>query len=147
MHLAQLNFAKPRAALDDPVMQEFMDNLEPINALADASPGFVWRLQDESGDATAISAFPDPSIIVNMSVWESIDALKYFMFKTHHLDFLKRKDQWFEKLPWPSHVLWWIDPDTIPSVDEARDRLEFLKINGHSTYAFSFRNPQLPPDQ
>jgi hypothetical protein len=139
MHIAQLNIARARQELDQPLMKEFVDNLEPINGIADASPGFVWRLQDESGDATSIQLFDDPLVIVNMSVWESIDALKNFLFKTHHLDFLKRREEWFEKLDESSHVLWRIEPGHIPGLEEARLRLEHLRTNGESGHAFSFR--------
>ena len=139
MHIAQLNIAKCRASLDDPLMQEFVDNLDPINAIADASPGFVWRLQDEGGDATSFQLFDDPLIISNLSVWESIDALKAFMFKTHHLKFLQRRGEWFEKLDQPSHVLWRIEPGHIPTLEEARAQLESLRANGESEYAFSIR--------
>lgn len=139
MHIAQLNIARARQELDQPLMKEFVDNLEPINGIADASPGFVWRLQDESGDATSIQLFDDPLVIVNMSVWESIGALKNFLFKTHHLEFLKRREEWFEKLDVSSHVLWRIEPGHIPGLEEARSRLEQLRTNGESGHAFSFR--------
>ena len=140
MHLAQLNIAKAKASLDDPLMKEFMDNLDPINAIADASQGFIWRLQDEEGDATSIQAFDDPNMIVNMSVWESIEALKDFLFKTHHLEFLKRKEEWFEKLSEANHVMWWIPIEHEPSVEEAKERLLYLKVNGESPYSFTFRS-------
>jgi hypothetical protein len=144
MHLAQLNIAKARAPLDDPRMAEFVENLEPVNTLADNSPGFIWRLQDDSGDATSINAFDDPAIIVNMSVWDSVESLKQFLFKTHHLLFLKRKTEWFEKLPVASHVLWWIDAGHTPSLDEAKARLLYLRENGESAYAFGINGQCLP---
>ena len=140
MHLAQLNIAKAKASLEDPLMKEFMDNLDPINAIADASLGFIWRLQDEEGDATSIQAFDDPNMILNMSVWESIEALKDFLFKTHHLGFLKRKEEWFEKLSEANHVLWWIPIGHEPSVEEAKERLLHLQTNGESAFAFTFRS-------
>ena len=139
MHLAQLNIAKAKASLDDPLMQEFMDNLDPINAIAEASSGFIWRLKDESGDATSIQVFDDPSLIVNMSVWESIDSLKDFMFKTHHLNFLKRKNEWFEKINKANHVLWWVPMGHEPNVIEAKERLLYLREQGESDHAFTFR--------
>jgi len=137
VHIAQINIAKCRASLDDPLMQEFVDNLEPINAIADASPGFVWRLQDEGGDATSFQLFADPLIISNLSVWESIVALNACMFKTHHIKFLQRRGEWFEKPDQASHVLWRIEPGHIPTLDEARAQLEYLRANGESEYAFS----------
>ena len=140
MHLAQLNIAKAKAPLDDPLMQEFMDNLDPINAIAESSSGFIWRLKDESGDATSIQVFDDPSLIVNMSVWESIESLKDFMFKTHHLDFLKRKNEWFEKIAEANHVLWWVPAGHEPNVIEAKERLLHLREQGESDHAFTFRS-------
>ncbi len=147
MHLAQLNIAKARAPLDDPQMAEFVENLEPVNTLADNSSGFVWRLQDDSGDATSINAFDDPAIIVNMSVWDSVDSLKRFLFKTHHLVYLKRKTEWFEKLPVASHVLWWIEVGHIPSLDEAKARLQYLRKNGESAYAFGINGKYDPSEE
>lgn len=139
MHLAQLNIAKAKATLDDPLMQEFMDNLDPVNAIAEASPGFIWRLKDENGDATSIQVFDNPRLIVNMSVWESIDSLKDFMFKTHHLNFLKRKNEWFEKINEANHVLWWVAVGHVPTVVEAKERLLYLREQGESDHAFTFR--------
>ena len=140
MELAQLNIARVLAPLESPMMQEFVDNLGPINTIAENSPGYIWRLQDDSGDATSIEVFDDPLIIVNMSVWESVESLKDFMFKTHHLTFLKRKAEWFGKMQEPNHVLWWIEKGTIPTVQEAKRRLIHLREHGDSAYAFSFRN-------
>lgn len=139
MHLAQLNIAKAKATLDDPLMQECMDNLDPVNAIAEASPGFIWRLKDENGDATSIQVFDNPRLIVNMSVWESIDSLKDFMFKTHHLNFLKRKNEWFEKINEANHVLWWVAVGHVPTVVEAKERLLYLREQGESDHAFTFR--------
>ncbi|QFU25372.1 DUF3291 domain-containing protein [Shewanella eurypsychrophilus] len=139
MQLAQLNIARTKAAMDEPLMKEFVDNLEPINAIAESSQGFVWRLQDESGDATSIQAFEDPSLIVNISVWESVESLKAFIFKTHHIDFLKRKSEWFDKLDDANYVLWWVPEGHQPSVEEAKERLMHLRDQGESAYAFSFK--------
>jgi len=140
MHLAQLNIAKAKYSLEAPEIKEFVDNLEPINQLAESSQGFIWRLKDESGDATDIQAFEDPNIIVNMSVWESIDALKDFMFRTHHRDFLRRKKEWFENIPEDSYVLWWIPKGHIPSLNEALGKLTYLRQNGDTAAAFSFKS-------
>ena len=104
-HLAQLNIARPRAPLDDPIMAEFMANLERINALGDASPGFVWRLQDDSGNATALEQPFGPEMIVNMTVWESIEALRAFVFRSEHTGFLRRRAEWFHRLERPRHGL------------------------------------------
>ena len=139
MQLAQLNIARTKAAMDEPLMKEFVDNLAPINAMAESSQGFVWRLQDESGDATSIQAFDDPSLIVNMSVWTSVESLKAFIFKTHHIDFLKRKSEWFDSLEEANYVLWWVPQGHRPSVEEAKERLMHLREQGESSYAFSFK--------
>jgi hypothetical protein len=140
MHIAQLNIAKAISPLDDPIMQEFVENLEQVNAIAEASPGFIWRLQDESGDATKIQAFSDPNLIINMSVWETIESLKDFIFKTQHVEFLKRKTEWFEKIPEANHVLWWIPVGTVPTIDDAIKRLMYLREKSASSFAFDFRN-------
>ncbi|MDX2321600.1 MAG: DUF3291 domain-containing protein [Moritella sp.] len=140
MHLAQLNIAKAKYALDAPEIKEFVDNLEPVNNTAETSDGFIWRLKDENGDATSIQAFLDPNIIVNMSVWQSPDALKNFMFRTHHRDFLRRKKEWFDIIPEDSYVLWWVPVGHIPTVEEAVSKLEFLRNNGDSPAAFTFKS-------
>lgn len=140
MHLAQLNIAKAKYSLESPEIKEFVDNLEPINQLAESSDGFIWRLKDETGDATAIQAFDDPNIIINMSVWDSVDALKDFMFRTHHRDFLRRKKEWFESIPEDSYVLWWIVEGHIPTVEEALEKLVYLRENGDTPNAFSFKS-------
>jgi len=140
MQLAQLNIAQAKYPLDAPEIKEFMDNLDPVNHLAEQSEGFIWRLKDEAGDATGIQAFSDPNIIVNMSTWQSVDALKNFMFRTHHKDFLRRKKEWFHKLPEDSYVLWWVPVGHIPTVEEAIARLTHLRNHGESAYAFSFKS-------
>lgn len=140
MYLAQLNIAKAKYPLDSPQLKEFIDNLEPVNKIAEASKGFIWRLQDESGDATNIQAFSDPNIIVNMSTWATTDALKNFMFRTHHRHFLRRKSQWFESIPQDSYVLWWIPQGVTPTVNEGIERLNYLREHADSPYAFTFKS-------
>lgn len=140
MHLAQLNIAKAKYALDSLEFKDFVDNLDPINSLAESSTGFVWRLKDETGDATSIQAFFDPNLIVNMSVWESPDALMDFMFRTHYRDFLRRKKEWFESLEQDSYVLWWIPKGYIPTIEEAKEKLEYLRKHGDTAQAFSFKS-------
>ncbi|NQZ28732.1 MAG: DUF3291 domain-containing protein [Colwellia sp.] len=140
MHLAQLNIAKVKYSLEAPEIKEFVDNLEPVNNTAESSSGFIWRLKDESGDATDIQVFSDPNIIVNMSVWDSVDALKNFIFKTHHRDFLRRKKEWFHNIPKESYVLWWVPVGHIPTVEEALEKLEYLRKNGETPNAFSFKS-------
>jgi heme-degrading monooxygenase HmoA len=106
-HIAQVNLALPREPLDSELLREFVEALEPVNALADASPGFVWRLQTEDGDATAIRAFDDDRLIVNMSVWDSIEALRAFVYSGAHVAVMRRRREWFERIE--SHLaLWWL---------------------------------------
>jgi heme-degrading monooxygenase HmoA len=140
MHLAQLNIAKAKYSLEAPEIKEFVDNLEHVNNLAESSSGFIWRLKDEDGDATNIQAYSDPNTIVNMSVWDSVDALKNFMFRTHHRDFLRRKKEWFYNIPEDSYVLWWIPVGHIPTIEEAVEKLEYLRSNGDTPNAFSFKS-------
>ena len=137
-HLAQLNIARPRGPLDGRVMAEFMANLDRINGLGDASPGFVWRLQDEAGNATALDQPFGPEIIVNMTVWRDIDSLRAFAFRGEHVSFLRRRGEWFAKLAGPPSVLWWIAAGRRPSLAEGRERLELLARHGPTAAAFTF---------
>jgi hypothetical protein len=137
-HLAQINIARMRAPLDDPMMAEFVANLASINALADASPGFVWRLQSEAGDATSLRPYDD-TIIVNMSVWQSPDHLLQYVYHSQHTDVMRKRKQWFDKFAGAYTTLWWIPAGHIPTVEEAKERLEHLRISGESPYAFSFK--------
>jgi hypothetical protein len=144
-HLAQVNVAILRAPLDSPDLAGFVERLDPINALADRSPGFVWRLQTEDGDATAIRAFEDERIIVNLSVWESIEALGEFVYASRHLDVLRRRREWFEKMARAHLALWWVPSGTTPTVEDAKGRLEILRERGPSPEAFTLREPFAPP--
>lgn len=140
-HLAQVNIAKARAPLDHPLMKGFVDQLDHINALAERSSGFVWRLQTEEGDATAIRVFEDPLIIVNLSVWESIESLKDYVYAGEHLQVLRSKRDWMERLPSPSLALWWLPEGELPDVTMARERLERLRLEGPSADVFTFARP------
>jgi hypothetical protein len=146
VHLAQLNVALGKAVIDSPEMTEFVANLEPINALADAQPGFVWRLQDESGDATSIRAYDDGRMIVNLSVWESIEALWSFVYDSGHLEVMRRRREWFQRLPTAYVVLWWVREGHIPTVDEAIVRLDHLEEHGPSPQAFTFKRRFAPAE-
>ena len=137
-YLAQLNITRMRAPLDDPLMERFVAWLEPINALADESPGFIWRLQTEEGDATSIRAFEDDRILVNLSVWESIEALQAFVFKSGHVRVMHERAQWFEPMDVPTTVLWWVPAGQIPTVDEGKKQLDLLRERGPSESAFTF---------
>ena len=137
-HLAQINIARMLAPIDDPIMAEFVAQLAPVNALADQSPGFVWRLQSESGDATSIKVYDDDMIIVNLTVWESVEALREFVYKSAHHGVLRERKRWFEKFDGPYYALWWVPAGHIPDTEEARGRLEHLRDHGDTAYAFSF---------
>ena len=137
-HLAQINIARILAPFDDPLMAEFVAQLAPINALADSSPGFVWRLQTESGDATSIRIYEDEMVAVNMSVWESVEALREFAYKSAHSGVMRDRKRWFEKFDGPYTALWWVPAGHIPTTEEAKERLDYLREYGESAYAFSF---------
>ncbi|MCX2789260.1 MULTISPECIES: DUF3291 domain-containing protein [Vibrio] len=139
MKLAQLNIALSKYPLDAPEIKDFVDNLDLVNGIAEQSEGFVWRLKDESGDATSIKLFDDPNMIINMSVWDNVDVLKNFMFRTHHRDFMRRKNEWFHRLVEDTYVLWWIEDNHIPTAEEALARLQYLCENGDTPYAFTFK--------
>ena len=146
-HLAQLNIGRLRAPVDDPAIADFADNLDPINALADATPGFVWRLQTEEGNATAIRPFPDDELMaINMSVWESMEVLADYVYRSAHTALLRRRGEWFERLRDVYLVLWWIPAGTVPTVDEALARLDHLRTFGPTPEAFTFRQPFPHPD-
>ena len=137
--LAQVNIATGRAPLDDPLMEGFMAQLEPLNALADSMPGFVWRLQTDDGDATAIKAFNDPLILFNLTVWESIEALEAYVYNSDHVNAVKDRLQWFERPTKAPFAMWWIEAGHLPTVEEAKGRLESLWANGPTPEAFTFR--------
>lgn len=139
-HLAQLNIATLVAPVDDPLVADFVDNLERINAAGEASPGFVWRLQDDDGDATSFRAYPDPLTIVNLTVWESIEALRSFVYRTEHVEFLRRRREWFTAGS-TGVALWWMRAGEMPTLDDAVRRLAHLQRVGPSLYAFSFASP------
>ena len=145
-HVAQLNIAKMTVDIDDPIMKDFVDNLDKVNSIADNSPGFVWRLETEEGDATSIRVFEDNLMLVNMSVWESIEHLKNFVYQSFHTEILKRKKEWFNKFEGMHQVLWWVPAGTLADVDEARARLNYLQQHGESEVAFSFRQ-SFPPSE
>ena len=125
-------------------MAEFMENLEPTNALADAAPGFIWRLQMPDGNATSLQVFDDVLIIVNMSVWASVDALKDYVYKSRHVDFVRRRKEWFEKYVGMYYALWWVPIGHVPDVMEAKKRLEHRHTHGKTPYAFSCQDVYKP---
>jgi hypothetical protein len=124
-------------------MAEFVANLNPINALADGSPGFVWRLQTEDGDATSIRAFEDELMITNMSVWESVDQLAEFVYRSGHVSVMRRRREWFERIR-VYLALWWLPVGHTPTIAEAQERLEHVEAHGPSPYAFTFKRRFAP---
>jgi len=144
--LAQLNVARLRHPLDDERTSEFVDALDPINALAEASPGFVWRLTDESGQSSSyVDVSDDPLFIINLSVWESPEHLRAFVYRTDHRDFLRRKAEWFRPHQRPFAVCWWVPTGHRPDEHEAMTRLDRLERDGPSDDVFPFRPPFPPP--
>jgi len=144
-HVAQLNVGRSVAPLDDPIMAGFMDRLADINALGERSPGYVWRLQGETGNATTIHAYDDPRMIINLTVWESIEDLYAFAYHSHHMELFRRRREWFEQLDGPTLVLWWVPAGELPTPAEARRRLELLAARGSTPDAFTFKTRFDPP--
>ncbi len=144
-HLAQLNIGRTRAALDDPIMASFVAQLDAINALAEASPGFVWRLQGDGGQSSSyLHFYPDPNLLVNLTVWESVEALHAYTYRSDHAAVFRGRKQWFEPHEGVYLVLWWISAGHIPTVEEADARLAHLREYGPTPFAFTFRQ-QFPP--
>jgi hypothetical protein len=148
-HLAQVNIALAREPLDSPTLRPFVDLLDEVNALADASPGFVWRLQTEDGNATAVRGFADDDVdgrlIINLSVWESFDALAGYVYGGPHLAVMRRRREWFERLPRQHVALWWLPAGSVPTVTDAERRVAVLRAEGATPFAFTFRDRFPPP--
>ena len=138
-YLAQLNVGRLRHPVDDPRVADFVNNLDLVNGIAERSPGFVWRLKDDSGNATSIKVSDDPLFIINMSVWRSVEDLERFVFQTVHHRFYARRKEWFEVMGTQYVVMWWVDPGHVPSIEEAMDRLKSLQTNGPSADAFGWK--------
>lgn len=149
--LAQVNIARLVASLDDPQLADFVAALEPVNAAADAAPGFVWRLQTDEGDATAVRAFDwdvgdSAGVIVNMSVWRDVEHLAAFVYGELHRQVLKRRREWFQRMSTAYTACWWVPAGHRPTTDEAEDRIRHLRIHGPTPHAFTLRNSYPPPD-
>jgi hypothetical protein len=144
-HVAQYNIARQKAPLDDPLMKEFVDRLDELNALAEQAPGFVWRLQDETGNSTEIRPHDDPMIIVNMSVWESVDALHAYAYRSAHGPVYVARPTWFEQMDGHTLGLWWIPAGHEPDALEGKKRLELLNRDGPSAQAFTIKQRFDPP--
>ncbi|MFF1837041.1 DUF3291 domain-containing protein [Streptomyces sp. NPDC058231] len=137
--LAQVNIARLRFPLDSPELKEFVDALDPVNAVADRAAGFVWRLQSESGNATDVPILGDSWLIVNMSVWRDTDALTAFMYQGRHRELLARRREWFERVEEAMTVLWWVPAGQRPTVRDAEERLLHLREHGSTERAFTLR--------
>ena len=137
-HLAELNLAKLRYPKGDARVAEFFDSIDRVNALADRMPGFVWRLKDEGGSALDVRFSDDPLVIVNMTVWETPEALEKYVFQTVHTAFYRKRDDWFERMSGPHMVFWWVEPGTTPTLAEAAARLAGLAANGPSERGFGW---------
>jgi hypothetical protein len=144
--LAQLNIGIIKGPMDSPVMADFAANLARINALAEQTPGFLWRLQTDDGDATALRPFEDENMLVNMSVWRDADSLRRFVYRSDHVDIMRRRAQWFERMSEAFLVLWWVPEGHRPSIAEAIAKLEMLRRHGPTAQAFTFRQSYPPPD-
>ncbi len=144
--LAQLNIGIIKGPMDSPVMAEFAANLERINALAEQTPGFIWRLQTDDGDATAIRPFDDENMLVNMSVWRDVESLRRFVYRSDHVDVMRRRAQWFERMSEVFLVLWWVPEGHRPCVADAIAKLDILRRNGPTAEAFTFRQSYPAPD-
>ncbi len=144
MHLAQINIGRMKAPLDDPSMHGFMSRLDELNELAERSEGFVWRLQGADGNNTYLRPYEDERIIVNMSVWASVEQLRAYTYGTMHAELLKQRRDWFEKFDGVFLALWWIPVGHIPTIGEAKARLASLGEHGPTPFAFTFKTP-FPP--
>lgn len=133
-HLAQLNIAGLKCPIDSPQLEESVSNIERINQMAETHPGFVWRMTDDSSEL-----FDPLTYVVNLYVWESIEALKEFTYKTGHANIIRKRKKWFENLKSNYIVMWWIPEKHIPTVGEAKERLELLDQKGPTKEAFTFR--------
>jgi hypothetical protein len=139
--LAQVNIGRARAATTDPIMQGFMSQLEDINALAERTPGFIWRLQTEDGDATAVRPYADERIMINLSVWADLQSLRTYVFQSAHAAVMRRRREWFERFQGIYLALWWVPSGHRPTPVEAVGRLAHLEAHGPTPFAFSFKQP------
>ena len=139
-HVAQVNIGRIRAELSDPIMDRFVRRLDEINGLADTSPGFVWRLQTSEGNATYLRRFADERMLLNISVWESVEALRNYVYTSAHRELLRERHAWFEKFEGVYMALWWVPAGHVPGIDEAKRRLAHLEAHGPTQFAFTFQN-------
>jgi Domain of unknown function (DUF3291) len=145
-HLAQLNIAKMLAPIDSPIMANFVANLDNINALAEKSDGFVWRLKDDTNNAASIKIYDDDFLIVNMSVWENAETLFQFVFQSDHIEVFKRRKEWFTIMPEMHMALWYTPVEKLPTIEVAVERLNYLRAHGETPFAFSFKKKFTPEE-
>jgi hypothetical protein len=143
--LAQLNVAVMKESYESPLMADFVANLDRINALADAAPGFVWRLQTEEGDATALRPMGE-NVLVNISVWQDVESLNKFVYGSAHVEIMRRRKEWFERMSEAYVVLWWVQTGHRPTESEAVAKLDLLRTHGPTKDAFTFRQSFPAPD-
>ena len=143
--LAQINIAALKAPLDSPELKDFVDNLDRINALAEASDGFVWRLVGDGNDATSLRPLGE-NVIINMSVWRDVEALKAFAYQSAHAPIMRRRREWFTRMAQAYMVLWWVPAGHVPTLAEAAARLELLRRDGPTSAAFTFSEAFAAPD-
>lgn len=144
-YLAQINIALMKASLEEPIMAQFAAALDEVNAIADRSPGFIWRLQSSAGNATDIRAYPDPRMLVNLSVWQSVEQLKAYVYRNLHGEFFARRRKWFERYQGEHFTMWWIPTGCLPTVEEGKAKLEYLTVHADSPESFTFAKPYPPP--
>ena len=141
MHLAQLNIAEAIASMESPEMADFVANIERINSLAESSPGYIWRLTDDGSDNSySMQLFESEFIITNMSVWEDRESLFSFVYNSDHVEIFRRRKEWFHKMPRMHMVMWYVNEGHIPTIEEAKERLNYLHKHGESEYAFTFKS-------
>ena len=146
-HLAQVNIGRIKAPLDDPRMAGFVDRLDELNALADCSPGFVWRLQTSEGNATYFRPYDDDRILMNMSVWENAETLRNYVYRTVHIELVRQRQEWFEMFASNYLALWWVPAGHKPGIDEAKKRIAHLDTHGPTEYAFNFKTVFQPHEE
>lgn len=144
--LAEINVARMHTDVEDPRMAGFVSRLNEINAMAEASPGFVWRLQDDSGNATSFRAFDDDRILINVSVWTSVESFREFVYRSAHGDMVRDGRKWFEPPSAEQIAMWWISAGQLPNLEEAVERLEQLRKHGPSADSFHFAKQFAAPE-
>ncbi len=145
-HLSHLNIGRARAPLSDPIMAEFVAKLDEINNLAYQSPGFVWHLKIDIHNPDDLAMYGEPGMVFNLSVWESMEALYSYVYRSHHAQMMKLRKEWFAEMEGPNYVLWWLPAGEIPSLEEAKSRIAYLAAHGPTAQAFTFKESFPSPD-